>query len=91
MPGLRWKNAGAGTPATVQQARIGLGGMATVPWRAKEAETALNGKTIDAQSTQAAAEAAFADSHAQAHNAFKIELGKRTLVRALTATAAMEV
>src|SRR5947209_15582920 len=75
----------------VRQARIALGGVATVPWRAKEAEAALKGKAIDAQSTQAAAEAAFGEAHAQAQNPFKIELGKRTLVRALTAVAAMEV
>jgi xanthine dehydrogenase YagS FAD-binding subunit len=75
----------------VRQARIALGGVATVPWRAKEAEAALKDKAIDAQSAQAAAEAAFADAHAQAQNAFKVELGKRTLVRALTAVAAMEV
>jgi xanthine dehydrogenase YagS FAD-binding subunit len=75
----------------VRQARIALGGVATVPWRAKEAEAALKDKAIDAQSTQAAAEAAFAGANAQAQNAFKIELGKRTLMRALAAAAAMEV
>jgi xanthine dehydrogenase YagS FAD-binding subunit len=76
---------------TVRQARVALGGVATVPWRAKEAEAVLKGKAIAEQSTQAAAEAAFTGAQAQAHNAFKIELGKRTLVRALTAAAAMEV
>jgi xanthine dehydrogenase YagS FAD-binding subunit len=75
----------------VRQARIALGGVATVPWRAKEAEAALKDKAINAQSTQAAAQAAFADAHPQAHNGFKIELGKRTLARALTTAAAMEV
>src|SRR4051812_3249870 len=77
--------------SAVRQARIALGGVATVPWRAKEAEGALQGKAIDAQSPQAAAEAAFGEAHAQAQNAFKIELGKRALVRALPAAAAMEV
>jgi xanthine dehydrogenase YagS FAD-binding subunit len=75
----------------VRQARIALGGVATVPWRAKDAEVALKGKAIDETTASAAAEAAFADAKPQADNAFKIALGKRTLVRALKETAAMEL
>ena len=76
---------------TVREARIALGGVATVPWRAKEAEAALKGKRIDDPSANAAAEAAFADAKPHEHNAFKVALGKRTLVRALKAAAAMEI
>jgi xanthine dehydrogenase YagS FAD-binding subunit len=76
---------------TVRDTRIALGGVATVPWRAKEAEALLKGKRIDDPTANAAAEAAFADARPHEHNAFKVALGKRTLVRALKAAAAMEI
>lgn len=75
---------------TVRNARIGLGGVATVPWRAASAEAALKGRPINDESKKAAAEAAFAGARAHQHNAFKIELGKRTLMQALDQAAAME-
>jgi xanthine dehydrogenase YagS FAD-binding subunit len=74
----------------VREARIGLGGVATVPWRARAAEAALRGKAVTDETTQAAADAAFADAKPYQHNAFKIALGKRTLIRALTQAAMME-
>ncbi|TPI09455.1 xanthine dehydrogenase family protein subunit M [Mesorhizobium sp. B4-1-3] len=76
---------------TVREARIALGGVATVPWRAGAAEEALQGKKLDEASAGAAADAAFAGAHPRQHNAFKIELGKRTLVRALLETRDMKV
>jgi len=76
---------------SVRDARIALGGVSTVPWRAKAAEDALQGKTLDEATAQAAADAAFADAEPRQHNAFKIELGKRTLVRALLETREMKV
>jgi xanthine dehydrogenase YagS FAD-binding subunit len=75
----------------VKQARIALGGVATLPWRAKEAEAALSGKPIDDDTAKIAAEAAFAQAQPRKHNAFKVELGKRTLVRALHQAAALEI
>ncbi|RVA57842.1 xanthine dehydrogenase family protein subunit M [Mesorhizobium sp. M7A.F.Ca.US.001.01.1.1] len=75
---------------TVRSARIALGGVATVPWRAREAEDALQGKVLDEAAAQEAAEAAFADAKPREHNAFKIPLGKRTLVRALLETRDMK-
>jgi xanthine dehydrogenase YagS FAD-binding subunit len=76
---------------TVATARIALGGVATVPWRAKAAEAALIGKSIDKESAETAAQAAFANATTFDHNAFKVDLGKRTLVRALRQAAAMEI
>jgi xanthine dehydrogenase YagS FAD-binding subunit len=76
---------------TVREARIALGGVATVPWRASAAEAALQGKKLDELSAGAAADAAFAQAEPRQHNAFKIELGKRTLVRALLETRDMKV
>jgi xanthine dehydrogenase YagS FAD-binding subunit len=76
---------------TIRSARIALGGLATVPWRARTAEAALNGRPDTEETRIAAAEAAFAGARTRRHNAFKVELGKRTLVQALTQAATMEI
>jgi len=74
---------------TIHQARIALGGIATKPWRAHEAEDMLTGTSVDQPIYRAAAEAALRGAVPRRHNAFKIELAKRTLVRALTRVGAM--
>jgi xanthine dehydrogenase YagS FAD-binding subunit len=76
---------------TVRDARIALGGVATVPWRAQEAEATLKGRSLDKGTLAEAADLAFAQASPREHNAFKIELGKRTLVRALQQAAALEI
>ena len=58
--------------AIVRQARIALGGVATVPWRSQAAENALLGKPINEHTTTAAADAAFADAKGHGDNDFKI-------------------
>jgi xanthine dehydrogenase YagS FAD-binding subunit len=75
----------------VHDARIGLGGVATVPWRAREAEQMLKGKPMTEPAAQAAAAAAFAQAQSHDQNAYKPELGRRTPVRALMAAAALEI
>ncbi len=75
----------------VRDARIGLGGVATVPWRAREAEVLIKGQKFDDGLARRVAEAAFAGARANTHNAFKIALGKRVVARALHQAAAMEV
>ncbi|MBY3473663.1 xanthine dehydrogenase family protein subunit M [Rhizobium laguerreae] len=67
----------------VRQASIALGGVATRPWRAREAEALLNRRTIEPDIALAAGRAAFADARPGEHNAFKIELGARTLADAI--------
>jgi xanthine dehydrogenase YagS FAD-binding subunit len=74
---------------TVREARIALGGVAALPWRARAAEAALQGARLDDAALDAAADKAFAGARPLAHNAFKVELGKRTLVRALREAAAL--
>jgi xanthine dehydrogenase YagS FAD-binding subunit len=76
---------------SVRNARIALGGVATAPWRATEAESLLRGKPLNAQNAEAAADAAFATGKGYGHNDFKIALGKRTLSRALQQAAALEI
>lgn len=75
----------------VREARIALGGVASTPWRARDAETLLKGKHLDESVAQVAADAAFASARTHEHNAFKSPLGKAVLVRALLETAAMEI
>ncbi len=75
----------------VRDARIALGGVATVPWRASAAEAALRGRRLDETTAEAAAALAFADARPSEHNAFKLPLGQQTLTRALLQAAAMEV
>ena len=67
----------------VKTARIALGGVAHKPWRAMEAESALAGSRLDAASIERAANAADAGAKPLAHNAFKVELAKRSVARAL--------
>lgn len=75
----------------VREARIALGGLATVPWRAAEAEAFLRGKRLDEAVAAAAARHAFAKATPQSHNGFKIALGQSTLIRALLQAADMEI
>ncbi|MBL6459099.1 xanthine dehydrogenase family protein subunit M [Belnapia sp. T6] len=74
----------------VREARVGLGGLVAKPWRSHEAEAALRGRKLDQASAQASADAAFQGAVTHGENAFKPELGRRTLVRALLQAAAME-
>jgi xanthine dehydrogenase YagS FAD-binding subunit len=68
---------------TIRQARVVLGGVAHKPWRSREAEAALAGKPVSEESFRRAAEAALQGAKPLAHNAYKVELGKRAVVRAL--------
>jgi CO/xanthine dehydrogenase FAD-binding subunit len=69
---------------TVRRARVALGGLATVPWRASGAEEVLTGAPATLDTYAAAAEAALDGATPHPGNAFKTELGKRTVVRALS-------
>jgi xanthine dehydrogenase YagS FAD-binding subunit len=68
---------------TVRQARVVLGGVAHKPWRSAEAEAALTGSPASEESFRRAADAALKDARPLAHNAYKVELGKRAIVRSL--------
>ncbi|HUK33888.1 MAG TPA: xanthine dehydrogenase family protein subunit M [Vicinamibacterales bacterium] len=74
---------------TIREARVALGGVATTPWRSHEAEAALAGRRADPGVYHAAADAALSAAVPRRHNAFKIALAKRTLVRALARAGAL--
>ncbi|MGA8028977.1 MAG: xanthine dehydrogenase family protein subunit M [Bryobacteraceae bacterium] len=71
----------------VRRAHIALGGVAHKPWRAEKAEKLLIGKKPDAASLRAAAEAELEAAKPYHDNAFKVELARRSIVRAVTTAA----
>jgi xanthine dehydrogenase YagS FAD-binding subunit len=74
----------------VQDVRIALGGVGTKPWRAREAEALLRGKPADEVRFKAAAASALQGAKPNGENAFKVELAKRTLIRALQTVASRD-
>ena len=72
----------------VAEARVALGGVALKPWRARAAEAELAGARPGPAAFRRAAEAALADARPSGDNAFKIELARRIVARALTLAAA---
>lgn len=69
---------------TIRNARMALGGVAHKPWRSVEAEKILVGAKPNEQTFQAAAAATLRGAKGYKHNAFKVELAKRAIVRSLT-------
>jgi xanthine dehydrogenase YagS FAD-binding subunit len=67
----------------VRDLRLVLGGVAHKPWRAVEAEDVLRGQALDDAIITRAAAAAVAGARPYQHNAFKVELAQRAIVRAL--------
>jgi xanthine dehydrogenase YagS FAD-binding subunit len=72
---------------SIREARIALGAVAAKPWRAREAEAALAGAPPRRETFVRAADIAIADARPSGDNAFKIELARRIVLRALTAAA----
>lgn len=67
----------------IRDARVVLGGVAHKPWRSREAEALLSGAPATEATFRRAAEAALIDAKPLEHNAYKVELAKRAIVRAL--------
>lgn len=68
----------------VKAIRLAMGGVAHKPWRAKEAEKFLVGKAATEANFKQAADAEMKNAKPLEHNKFKVELGRRAIVRALT-------
>ena len=73
--------------STIKEARFALGGVAHKPWRRAEAEATLRGKTADEIVFRQAADLAVRDAKGFGHNEFKIDLARRTIIRALLQAA----
>jgi xanthine dehydrogenase YagS FAD-binding subunit len=72
----------------VKEARLALGGVAHKPWRDPAAEAALCGQTANQSTFARAADLLLRDAKGFEHNAFKVDLAHRAIVRALTQAAA---
>jgi xanthine dehydrogenase YagS FAD-binding subunit len=68
----------------IRSARIALGGVAHKPWRSVDAEKALAGVEMSVEVFEAAAKQALTGARPYSQNAFKLELAKRSIIRALS-------
>jgi xanthine dehydrogenase YagS FAD-binding subunit len=71
----------------IREARLALGGVAPKPWRDPEAEAALVGQSADRTTFAKAADIVLRDARGFGHNDFKIDLARRTMIRALDQAA----
>jgi xanthine dehydrogenase YagS FAD-binding subunit len=72
----------------IRQARLVLGGVAPVPWHSPAAEAVLEGQHPSPELAANAAAAALAQAQPLPHNAFKVEVGRALVERAIMAVAA---
>jgi len=72
---------------TISSARVVLGAVAPVPWRSKPAEAALAGKPLNAQTAAMAAEAAVSEAKPMSGNAYKVQIAKTAVKRAIMQAA----
>jgi xanthine dehydrogenase YagS FAD-binding subunit len=72
---------------TVRSARIVLGHVAPIPWSADAAAKGLIGKQINEQTAAAAGDAAVSGAHPLSQNAYKVQLARVSVKRALLAAA----
>jgi xanthine dehydrogenase YagS FAD-binding subunit len=75
----------------VRAARIVMGAVAPIPWRSENAERALAGKVITEQTAMAAADAAIEDAKPMSGNAYKVQIARTAVKRAIMKAAGMKV
>ena len=73
--------------SNVQSARVILGYVAPVPWPSPDAEQALTGQTLNEDTAQRAAEAALKNAKPLSQNAYKVQLARVSLKRAILKAA----
>jgi xanthine dehydrogenase YagS FAD-binding subunit len=74
---------------TIRDIRIGLGGVATKPWRARTVEDALRGKVLEPDTIKSASRLAVEGAIAHGGNHYKIELAPRVVERAILKSGAL--
>ena len=72
---------------TIKDARLAMGGVAHKPWRLREAEQFLKGKSANDANFKQAAEVAMKDAKGYGHNNFKLKLAPATIVETLQVAA----
>ena len=75
----------------VQSARVVMGAVAPIPWRSPAAEQSLAGKTINEETAAAAADAALKDARPLSQNAYKVDVAKVAVKRAILRAAGIQV
>ncbi len=75
---------------TVKSARVVMGAVAPTPWRSQAAETALAGKPVTEATAAAAADAALRDARPLSQNAYKIQVAKTAVKRAILNAAGIK-
>jgi len=72
---------------TIEEGRLALGGVAHKPWRDRAAESALVGQPASRATFERVADLLLRDARGFGHNAFKIPLAKRAVIRGLEQAA----
>ena len=75
---------------TISSARVVLGAVAPIPWRSKTAEAALTGKPLNEQTAAAAGEAAVSEAKPMSGNAYKVQIAKTAVKRAIMQAAGIK-
>jgi len=74
----------------VSSARVVLGAVAPVPWRSKPAEAALVGKPLNEETAALAGEAAVSEAKPMSGNAYKVQIAKTAVKRAVLRAAGLK-
>jgi xanthine dehydrogenase YagS FAD-binding subunit len=72
-----------GSGNAISSGRVVLGAVAPTPWRSRPAEQALAGKPLNEQTALAAAEAAVTEAQPMSGNAYKVQIAKTAIKRAI--------
>jgi xanthine dehydrogenase YagS FAD-binding subunit len=75
---------------TIRSARVVMGSVAPIPWRSPAAEAALAGKPVSDQTAIAAADAAVADARPMSNNAYKVQIARTAVKRAILKAASAQ-
>jgi len=76
--------------STIRSARVVLGAVAPVPWRSEDAERALAGKTLNAETAAVAGDAAVRAAKPMSGNAYKVQVAKTAVKRAVMRAAGLQ-
>jgi xanthine dehydrogenase YagS FAD-binding subunit len=68
----------------VEDARLVLGGVSSIPWQLSQSEAVLRGRPLDEGTIEKAAEASTQGAHLLKHNGYKVPLAKAVVTEALT-------
>lgn len=76
---------------TVKGARLVMGAVAPVPWRVRAAETALAGQRVTEETAARAADAAVRGAKPMSGNAYKVQIARTALKRAIMKAGGLRI